>query len=899
MNSVDIALKKKGFGSLAALARVLAKEPAFSGLPERTLSNYLGNLRKGDARWWHNRPECAEALAALTDLTARDLGLVEEASDRLVPFPGFPELRPLDLASELPAPITEDISSGDHRKFQPNFWLEPASWRAMATPAAGIYWLEVPHGVGLDIFWARAEAQGQLPCLSLSRLGTNLPEIAQRGPAILRVAEPTDQEGLRSLCSAGIRAPVLVLSRHPPPESLPNGRGAPLKSVMGSIFRDDLPQVAGAMRRTLRPEWREVFVGWILRRLSSSESVDTLLSLEEVERWIRGLSPWRNPVGTPRELVSLCGLLHELPYTHSKSYLAPDGGTKLIEECIAQGLDAQHFRLILRRRYLEGRERWLAPLHAREWIEFFDIPHKVSKRLGPVIKDIVYGSSTQEREAAGEVLREELGRNSLPDLSGHGALTETVDSRLGIDFPIAAELLAAEAALEHIRNADIATWARLYLDPSRRFAIEIALGWRSMSELIEDARRVLSHRGKAAERVGAEEALFWAIGMRLAVTPSSSREELPTLHALALRVLQRLPANDMRPWTRDLSEPGEDLAWLTVCWAWSLEVERPLECSTLLEQAAGLLPGWAAPEHLESLDGFTTSVESALLHLPTSAEGAPNAWPTWWSVANRVAGLFEVAPKEPPQALKPHLLMRGLDQGWKIPPDWILVTGSSKFAGSKLRKPFERLAEEQRTQLLEAVFKLWEAAGTTAGEGRNKSLRRYEDLRLASTWIPETLVSSLGVEKSVRIAGANRLWILFHLTADATAHAEDFAHAVPCEERWSDQFAWLLPRLPASAWKTVEPWLSTTVGVHAGNWLWHFAPEQALRLIEDPKGLTTWALDNLTANVPASLVPRVATTLVEIHSDTIDRVGARRLLEWLPAHALELDEIFEFLEAQA
>src|SRR5690606_20992091 len=216
-NPVSIALQKRGLHKKSELARELVDTTAFKDVKRRSLEAYLGALERGDHGWWEKRPALLEAFAKHVDMELSDLGIGRPSVPAAHVFTGFPALRPLDLALEAPPAIYRELALRKGWDFDPSLWLDPAKGRGLSNPGAGLYWLQIPRGCGLDLLWKQLLVQDRAQCIELEVLDRPPPPPGGARLIILRVAQPADHDQLDAIAASWLKSATLVLSRHAPP----------------------------------------------------------------------------------------------------------------------------------------------------------------------------------------------------------------------------------------------------------------------------------------------------------------------------------------------------------------------------------------------------------------------------------------------------------------------------------------------------------------------------------------------------------------------------------------------------------------------------------------------------------------------------------------------------------
>lgn len=893
MNAVDEALSKQGLKSLADLARLLKEKDsaAFSQTKPRSLGVYLGKLRNGDSQWWRGKPECARALADLAGLDVRELGLTQPASDQTVLFAEFRGLPPVDPGSERLADISVDTAIKGFDPFNASHWLEPSGWHG-PRPEAGLYWLEVPAGNGLDVLCLRVESSKDVPLLRRSRLSAPLPRDAHLELCVLRIEEPASSSDLIELLEAGVRAPVLVVCRHPPPD-LPQGseRDGVIKAVNPDAGGS---QLRGAMRRGLRADWHEVLAQWVVRRLDKQD-LETHFDPGEVSRLLEEVSVWRNAINSPRELIMLCARLHERTRIQSRRYSLPGGGRALLEDCCEAHVEVGSVCSLLTRHFLSGAGPWGESQTFGTWSLLAGVEIDRPEVLDDKLLRLEEADDRAARKEIRVDLQAQFRAATLRHLIGRGGLKRNEDGSYAIDLPLAAQLVAADAALVLLRRNDPGEWVRVYLDPSRRFALEIAAGWMTSSELTDLVQSVLDFEADTLDQVAAEEFAFWTIGIRLASSKSLRLGEphgidQTQLDRLATRVVERLPASDPAPWTRALDEENEDIAWVTVCWAWSIAIFQPNAVSMDPHSIAWLFPGWIEPHVLSSIGGAPCVVDGAIGHTPQGPLPTVDVWRTWWKVAARVVDAITEPPKYHPAALTPLMTLRATQREWKVPGTWLESTAMCPVAERLMRPEVAKLRTHARQGLLVALGHHW----ATSPKLNYKVL-------LPRSWLARELTDPSGLDALIPAVGPSvaRHFLEWGGGLDSDS-ARVLLNATPCNTEHLEDFLGLLPHLDESAINVVEPWLDElSTGYRAAAWIWENAPSTAMQMIERSEDSSSHRLGCLLECAPYSEQKRVAQWVFASGPDEVIRLSAPEITKWFRSNPSRLRGLLDDLVSRS
>lgn len=893
-NPVSIALQKRGLHKKSELARELVDTTAFKGVERRSLEAYLGKLERGDHGWWEKRPELLEAFAKHVDLELSDLGIGRPFVTAAHGFPGFPALRPLDLALESPPAIYRDLALRKHWDFDPNLWLDPVKGRGPSNLGAGLYWLQIPRGCGLDLLWKQLLVQDRTQCMELQALDRAPPPPGGARPIILRVAQPADHDQLGAVAASWLRSATLVLSRHAPP--VPSEAPDPLAAFQFRALGTHMHSpIQGGMRRELVPTWRDRLIAWMLDRLKDS---DTLLSKDDTERWIGQLVSWRSVIGSPRELMTLCGLLHRLGRKADR-FLDEGGGNALLRACLDNRVHADQLAKALRHRYLEEGSSWQDPLPPEQWISHLDAGLPRSRSIEASLAAVAEGKSVVQRKQAASTLLTEWSRSSISELEGEFGLSNCGDERYQVSLPFVADMMAADAVSSLANDRNVAQWTRLYLDPSRRQAVDIALSRRPVATLIADAEDMLCRATEPVLGLAAEDALFWAIGLKLAQpTPDLPASAGPTLNALSRRVLARMQDAAPRLWSRDLHVPDAALTWLTVCWAWSLHVDRPEGLDRQIDDIAWLFPGWASSERLLFFAARDLPIESANCLDANAGDVGLQAWAAWWAVAQDVVDRLDVAPVDPPPALMPALLLWAVGKELPIETQWLVATGTSNIAGTLMQGCLKRIEPQAKEHLLDALLEaLAPGAPRTAWEEQSRwsPFERHLALeRLSTSWLAREICDGFDSETALRIARPERFVALLRCLSQRSASViSALAGAIPVSTEWEQVFLQVLTFQPHGSWEAAARWLSASPGDEIATWLWKEDPNATAELLRDSDELSDVAVLHLIESASHEHISAVADFLAASQVPLLRLYRREWAAEVLPIHGVKLAKLVE------
>lgn len=896
MDPVTIALQKRNLGKKSELARELRREvAAFGAIEQRSLEAYLGKLQRGDRGWWQSRPKLQKAFAKHVDLELSDLGFLPRPSNESHAFPGFPALRPLDLAKESPAAIHHDVPLWRNSDFDASFWLDPAACRGPQDPRAGVYWLQIPRGCGLDLLWEQLIAQGRTHCADAEVLDRYSLSLTGARPLILRIAQPVDLAKLEAVGTLDLRSAVLVLSRHAPPPPAENSSPLFTFQAIRELATHLNSPFQGGMRRELTDTWREQLLEWILDR---TKGLDTLLSREDLDRWIGNLLPWRSAVTSPRELIVICGLLHRLDRRKTDRFLIEGGGEAFLKACLDNRVHADRLGKALRNRYSKGSGSWREPLLPEDWTTHLDAGISRPPNINASIAAVIDGKTVKQRREAAASLLSEWSRTNLVEMMGEFGLAEQNDGRYQVQLELVADLMAADMVSILVDECQVAHWARFYLDPSRRQGVEISLWRRSVPDLVRDVEHVLSQAEEPIYQLAAEEALFWTLGLKLAQPGIRlPAPNMPALQSLFDRIFVRRRLADFNLWTRDLRAPDEALTWLTVCWAWSLHVEKPERMGDLVIEVPWLFPCWAMPGDLHSCLATSLPLATAQSADFIGRGAGRGAWSIWWPVAQGVLDQLDTAPLAPPKGLMPALLLWALRGERQIEPDWLIVT--SQITSDLVQRHFGLLEAHDKERLLDALLDALKPDLL-----QNRSEAQYETTlalsgaveadRLATSWLSREALQGLESEAVIRIARPERFGLLFQCLGHwSNTVLAALAEAVPVQPAWEKVFLQVLPFMPPGSWQTAAAWIGSSPSGELAAWLWREDPQATVRLLTNTGRLSEMASFHLIENVPEDYVSAVADFLAASDS-LVSRLGrAEWAAQRLPLHGTELSTLIK------
>jgi hypothetical protein len=529
-------------------------------LPATSISPKLGELRRGITTWWR-KPARTHYLAALADLLGcdrEDLVGAPTAQERS-PFIDLPEIPA--SAAHSPAPLYGGTTLGD-----------------LATrflDAREAVWLIVPDGCGKSLVVREAKrTRPDVVAKTVQSLAQAEAHFAGERPLLLEVERPSPDtdDRARAVLPAG-RTAICVLAPFDPPPSFAN------------CFQVLVP--------ALGIDWRARLLAWINAHLDEARRVPA----EDWTDWLEAVDPHGVVVGTPGDLLALlaCASRHGVPTNKTRldelarkiiagRCAALSGTLPWLGHFGAKGFEAMvraRFEATAQRRAL-SLEAWARILPA-EWS-----PSPEPVRMAELFERLATERSTSARDRTREAIADLQARATptaaIEQLRSAGLLATTPDGGLEPSPTWVRDAFELACVEQMLNEGDPTRWGPPCADVSRRVVVDTALDRATPKTLVRLAREVLNREPIALGQVAATEAIFAAVGRRVA----QGWEPLPTqvepLQALGLRqwqLLSTLPAIPTHqrhiPLTRrlDREAPEHCARWHAEAWAFTVSVPVP------------------------------------------------------------------------------------------------------------------------------------------------------------------------------------------------------------------------------------------------------------------------------------------------------------------------------------
>ncbi|MDO9359145.1 MAG: hypothetical protein Q7T70_09165 [Polaromonas sp.] len=682
LHPIQIAQKSKGFPSFDATAKALINQFPDNdwGLKPRSLATLIGKLDRGEATWWVNHLAVAEGLAALLDLSLDDLGLHGGTSgSHVFKFPELPALKPLHLKREKPWKIgtaEPDAQPRDSGLGKPTLeeWLDPAptAWRA----PYGVHWLHVADALERRLLTLHLAASSRYKVVLTHTLADASAQLQDVKPLILVVASDVSEEDVKALGLRPLDTGLLVIA----PNAMPSRHETSsmeylswerfnLQGAERRMFDLTTAGQMGDIKRwtwILRPDWRAEVLKWVEKRLNNHQA-DTLFDAQRMSHWLESFDPLGRWFETTADLLHLCEIGHlnsekKLPKPHDLA-----AGSKLTQllfndkssqrsDQIKQLADARWNRLDL---------AWQGDLPMEAWLSLqpaSDLPPSAEEVLA-----IASAKTASERKKAAARVIGLLDQGNPAALRASGFLKESATGQFDFEHRTLVRLIVRDKLMRQIANESASSWALACFDADRRPLVDAALDAISLDALVRAAERLLPELAGGADSAGAlgvSEALFIAIGRRIANRDVIDEKFLPVLIQLAERIVSQLDFTSGEyllpaPWSRPMQLPEQRLTWLSACWAWSLHVTAPMA----KPPDNWLFPGWSEslPEPPEWLNSLWPE---------EGVEQVSSAWKYFFKVADEWVKNWDQPMTNAPRILRMALLGRAAHGAWAADPVW-------------------------------------------------------------------------------------------------------------------------------------------------------------------------------------------------------------------------------------
>jgi hypothetical protein len=524
----------------------------------RSLGVKIGELNRGESRWWRAREAQTNCLSELLDIDRDDLGLHQKTGRNFLALSAFPDCPPLDLMREdgwdiaRPELLSEDypqinepFASALYTKPTLDAWLSP---QGSPYPSKKVEWLYVPDVTEYRLLTRKQEVRGRHQFASHNSLSDAIDKdidlVRNQKPLILAIHEKSEADDLKALISYRQGAPLLVISLSPLPDLWTEAENKNAEQPNDGKTKIKLSDV-NTWILTLKPDWRTQLLQWLEQRMRNLPN--TLFSSKGAQICLDKLDPSGKWLSSVEDVLMLCQAVSDIGENKLKDSVAKDDKqlVSLLFHLDKSSLGSEILEQLIKRRW----ENWNLP-----W--------------------------------EGE-LNLEIWSNMLSDLCQFETIVTNklvIRGMDGFDFqyPTVIRLLLRNQLITAFNKGDLAAWAPACFDNQRRPLVDAVLDAMNIDQLKQIAAQLIEEPTSAAT-IGAGEALFAAIGRRI-IREEDIGDELPIL---ANHFLKHLTWDDgmLWPYSRPLTSTAQQLEWICICWAWSL----------LPSPGADLPPNWLFP----------------------------------------------------------------------------------------------------------------------------------------------------------------------------------------------------------------------------------------------------------------------------------------------------------------
>lgn len=729
---IRTAKKFSEFESNNKLAEALisAYPKAYWGAKTRSLGNKIGDLDKGITTWWRNNRDKANCLAELLELTLEDLGLHEKSAGTAFHFLEFPELPPLDFKRDESWEIAyEELDPlqvsprATQSKPKMEFWLgrRPSlDWRQPTE----FDWLWVSDDLDRRLLSQKLSTSGRYEVVFAETLAAAETRLRNPKPVVVIVEQDGGSDDLAALAERPSDAGVLVVAPFmlAPREETSSAEwsGWEARTTGGKaarIFDLSSKRWSGldAIKRwelKKLPDWRERLLAWVERHLSR-HGCDTLFSAQAVKEWLKSFDPDGLWFCTTADLMQLCHLVHRDSEKRLPKSFDSEAGARLTRllfehEPVARSYLIEHLTVL---RWQSGFP-WEGALSLKDWLE-------ISGGLGASVSradldEIVTAKTVGEREGAANRIASLLDKGNPVALIESGLLKESKRGAFDFQHRTFARLLIRDRLINQIANDPLAAWALNCFDARRRLLVDAALEASPIDSLVKTAHRVKDAPGNSAECLAAAEALFIAIGKRIA-----KQENIPLdLYQVARQVTQHFDVSDdwdlPGPWTRPMETRDDQLAWICACWSWSLLPEAVVD-----SVPRWLFPGWAK-------DLLEVPYWLYLLEPEDEAEDLSPAFRAFWRVLVEWAKEVDATAESWPPVIVSAFLQRAARGGISAQSAWWKKLVGHKWTENLLLESCEAIGKDASSRLWPSFVRAEREVAAVRSTEENQKPRLFD-----------------------------------------------------------------------------------------------------------------------------------------------------------------------------
>ncbi|SEA91817.1 hypothetical protein [Acidovorax soli] len=720
-------------GGLPGISAALRQRSQSLDWPQgaRTLEMQLGLLDRGDSVWWRNRPEHAQSLADLLELELSDLGITDSPSPGFMEFTQLFGMPPLDLRKGYPWNWSaEKRATAPTSEFDTNSsleeWLRPTPYAFR--PPHEVHWLTVADELERQVLIRSVEAAGHFSVISVSTLDEAAGRLASYKPLVIAVEQFNGDEDWRALAKRPSGAGLLVIA----PCDLPMPTEGESPSYWSWERLNQEEQEVGVTRWVWArsADWRARFLRWLESHFIKSDK-DTLYSAKGMGAWLERFDPCEEWFGSVADLLPVC-----LGFENEKKLPSPNAtkaGEKLLRvlQRSQRRMSPDMLRELSLARWGCRETAWSGVLPMQAWAGLMQGNSQASAAID--LDSVVQGKTLAERKRAAQELQH---RQPLEWV--RNGLLKAVDDGYDFQQQSLVKLLVRDALLGSMDAGSVEDWAWACFDAQRRGLVDAALDALDATVLQELTSRTMELEHQSTEFIGASDALFCAVGRRIA--RGNEITEIDAFLPLGCSVIHRLNMADVAwalpaPWTRPVDMPDQQLDWISVCWAWSL-----MPAPQILAEANWLFPGWG------SVADIQVPWWLADLWPEKGAEQLPMHWQRFFLVADEWIKELDHPLPDVPRLLQIAHLGKAAAGGWSAEVAWwqgLWPNESGEFQrwiDQTLIAKFQRSAAENAAKHVWPSYAEWERlAQDKYGFKYLRPMRRWLLEMLPAAWVLEQL----------------------------------------------------------------------------------------------------------------------------------------------------------------
>lgn len=864
-NLLLVALRKKGI-SQRKFAKHLWEnhEKLFESLDRttRSLEARLTLLGRGERlEWWEKNPDALQVVARELGVEPSMLCAGRGPDKYIFTFASYPALPALDLKREDRYHIGRPEFISDEDRWR-NTWPNLDHWffgEGSSRSPEILDWLQIEDETEFRLIASHLAAASRHTVLVLASaadlLGEHVDVMRHRSPLIVAIDGKVGAGQLQSLRDRAQTAPLLVISRH----ALPSHQGGALP-----VVADQVAKSINMWRWTLDPDWRGKVIAWVEQRLAEY-GVKPGTSAKQLIAWLATFDPGHRWLSRTGDVLQLCRIAQGESFATFVELERGQNTRALLERVF--DIKARHLRVmesVIRKRWNDWRGIWDGELAQAGW-----------KAAGATDNEF------QTLMSAGQLLP---GDNSYRFAN-----------------PLLSRLVLRHVLGTQIRTSSPDAWWPACFDGGRRALVDATLDTMSIDGLAQASRLQKNRIDENVGLMGAAEALFVAIGKRLA----RGADIVDGMQAIGDIVLSRLAEapEATQPWSRPYDMTEQRFEWISSVWIWSLFVEAPKGAV-----ASWRVPGWnreLLPEKFPDWLNPRASYFRETMPVPRRESLAYFSDAAYlWSKT-----LQAVPQREAPPLLVPALMWRGACGAWPVDPNWwgkILVDDWSE--SMLLRLLTTQRADDGRkmARLLWPSLVAWQMGagrGTAPPHVLGKELQlsscRPDAQRFSSSihWIAQRLaeddVLGLLTTDGKRYLDDHPQWLLTeHKLVVLRSLAKRLPLALPSYMA-INYFSAFLPDAVAGL---VDFLHDEQLGGEAAVGVWNWAPLLAVELLQRSDSSNFQARSRLILTCPTEQLGAVLAAL----QSTPDGLPAARREAWaryhLPNAGVHAAALFELLK---